>query len=96
MAEKELSKGFDEIVQELVEVKDELQKRFEVLKKKVKPIALAVAGLIGLKIGLWIFRIVASLLWRHKLIIMAVVIAGALWYKSTQLGCQELTAKRAG
>lgn len=96
MAEKELNKDSGEIVQELVEIREELQKRFEALKKKIKPAVLIVAGLIGLKIGLWVFRIMVTLLWRHKLLIMAAVVAGSLWYKSTRPGCQELSAKRTG
>jgi hypothetical protein len=72
MAEKKLRQEIEEIVQELVELKSELQHRFESMKKEYKPVALVILGLIGLKIGLKVSRLVLSLLWRHKFFITAV------------------------
>jgi len=96
MAEKELNKEPGAVVQELVEVKSELQTRLDLIKQKAKPVVLVFAGLIGLKFGLWISRGVFTLIWRHKLLIAAAAVGGSLWYKSSRQGCQDPFAKKAG
>lgn len=96
MAEKELNKELDAIVPELVEIKAELQARLALMKKKAKPAVFVFAGLIGLKLGLGITRIVLSLIWRHKLLLAAAAIGGSLWYRSSRQGCRDPFAKKAG
>ncbi len=96
MAEKELNRRPGDIVQELVDLKAELQARLEIMKKKAKPVVLVVAGLIGIKIGLWITGGVLSLIWRHKLLLATAAIVGSLWYKSSRQGCRDPFAKKAG
>ena len=71
MAEKELRKEIDEITSELEEIRGELNVRLAKIKKLAKPAALAVVGLIGLKIGLKITKGIFSLLWKLKTIFLA-------------------------
>jgi hypothetical protein len=66
MAEKELRKEIKEITSELEEIRGELNVRLAKIKKLAKPAAIAVAGLIGLKIGLKITKGILSLLWKLK------------------------------
>lgn len=70
MAEKELRKEIDEITSELEEVGAELKVRLAKIKKLAKPAALAVVGIIGLKIGLKILKGILSLLWKLKSVIL--------------------------
>lgn len=72
MAEKELRRELDDMVRELREIREELKPRLAELMEIGKPVALALAGLIGLKIGLKILRWTLSLLWRNLLVIAAV------------------------
>jgi hypothetical protein len=71
MAEKELRKEIDEITGELGEIKGELDIRIAKLKKLAKPLGLAIAGVIGLKIGLKIMKGVLGLLWKLKSVFLA-------------------------
>jgi hypothetical protein len=71
MAEKELRTEINEIAGELEEIRGELSTRLAGIKKKAKPAALVVVGLIGLKIGLKITKGIFSLLWRMKSFLLA-------------------------
>lgn len=71
MAEKELRKDIEEIAGELQEIRGELGIRLAKIRKLAKPAVLAVAGLIGLKIGLKITKGIFSLLWKLKTLFLA-------------------------
>jgi hypothetical protein len=74
MAEKELRKEIEELTSELEEIRGELNIRLAKIKKLAKPALLAVAGLIGLKIGLKITKGVLSMLWKMKSLILAAML----------------------
>jgi hypothetical protein len=74
MAEKELRKEIEELTSELEEIRGELDIRLAKIKKLAKPALLAVAGLIGLKIGLKISKGVLSMLWKLKSLFLAAML----------------------
>ena len=88
MVEKRLRKEIDGIVLELVEIGEELGKRFSILKKIAKPAAIVFAGIIALKIALGIFRMILSFLWLHKLLVTMILILGPLGYRKVRSGNQ--------
>jgi len=61
-------------VQELGQIKQELDRRYGSLMKNAKPLLLVAAGYFGLKIGWWILKGVLSFAWKYSLLfaIMAV------------------------
>jgi hypothetical protein len=89
MVEKKLRKELDDIVQELKKLKEELGCRFGELKKILKPAAVVLVGLIGLKIIFSVLRAVLSTLWKHKLFIGAILIAGSLGYSKIRSKDQQ-------
>jgi len=74
MAEKELRMELDGIVRELIEIRSELKPRIDELKKIGTPVALALAGLIGMKIGFKVSRGMVSLLWRNRFVIVLLLL----------------------
>ena len=77
MAEKELRSEINEIVADLLEIKEELGIRLGFLKNKIKPFLFTVLGLIGLKIGLKLMKFFLALLWKLRLLVLAGLIVVA-------------------
>lgn len=74
MVEKQLRLEIHETIQELVEIKEELLRRFRSMKRQLKPAAAVVFAYVGIRVGLNITRMVL----RHKLfllVLLAVVLA---------------------
>ena len=84
MAEKKLRRELDDMVRELMEVRKELGPRLAELKEIGKPVALALAGLIGLKIGLKILRGILSILWGNRFVIAAVAVFAFVKYNQVK------------
>ncbi len=84
MAEKTLRLELNDMVRELLEIREELKPRLAGLKEIGKPVALVLAGFIGLKIGFKILRWALSLLWRNLLVIAAVVVFALIRYNQVK------------
>jgi hypothetical protein len=74
MAERELRERIQSTARELGAVKGELGRRFVNIMRTAKPLALVVAGYIGLRMALWTLGTVLSLVWRYSLLFLAMVI----------------------
>ena len=84
MAEKKLRKDINDIVLELIEIKKELGRRFKVLKDIVKPAAIVLVALIGLKTTFKLFRMILALLWGHRLLITTITCVVFFRYSQMQ------------
>ena len=84
MAEKKLRKDINDIVLELMEIKEELGRRFKVLKDIVKPAAIVLAALIGLKISFKLLRMILALLWGQRLLITTIAFVVFIRYNQMQ------------
>ncbi|MGO9144873.1 MAG: hypothetical protein ACLQDF_00760 [Desulfomonilia bacterium] len=84
MAEKKLRKDIDDTVLELMEIKKELGHRFMVLKDIVKPAAIVLVILIGLKMSFKLLRMIFSLLWGHRLLITMIAFVVFIRYNQMQ------------
>ena len=73
MVERELRERIQSTAQELKEVKGELGRRYKSMMNLAKPVALVIAGYMGLKTALWATGILLSLVWRYALLFMAMV-----------------------
>jgi hypothetical protein len=73
MAEKKLSREIDETVQELLEVRKELLLRLSPSRQWLKVAGLGLLCLIGVKITLKLVGSILSMLWRSKLLIVAIM-----------------------
>jgi hypothetical protein len=94
MVEKKLRKEIEGIALELIEIKEELGRRLNAVKKTIKPVALVLVGLIGLKIVFKILRKVLSLVWDYKLFIAVIAILGPILYKNFRFGQQGETCRK--
>jgi hypothetical protein len=74
MAQRELRERIQDTMLELKKVKGELGRRYESLMKIAKPMALLVAGYIGLKMTLWTIGTLFSLVWKYSLLFVAMVV----------------------
>jgi hypothetical protein len=88
MVEKKLRKEIEGIALELKEIKEELGRRLEAVKKTVKPVILVLAGLVVLKIALKILRKVLSIVWNYKLFLAVIAVLGPILYKNFRSGQQ--------
>ena len=84
MAEKKLRKEIDDTVLELVEIKKELGRRFRVLKDIVKPAAIVLAAVIGMKAAFKLTRMILSLLWGYRLLITLAAFMVLIRYNQVQ------------
>ncbi|HOC76948.1 MAG TPA: hypothetical protein PLP82_06075 [Deltaproteobacteria bacterium] len=84
MAEKELRSELDDLVRELTEIREELKPRLSELMRVGKPVALVLAGLLGVKIGLKITRGVLRLLWGNRFIVAAVLVFSLVMYNQAK------------
>ena len=73
MAEKKLSREIDETVQELLEVRKELLLRLSPSRQWLKVAGTGLLCLIGVKITLKLVGSILSMLWRSKLLIVAIM-----------------------
>ena len=73
MAEKKLSREIDETVQELLEVRKELLLRLSPARQWMKVAGIGLLCLIGVKITLKLVGSMLSILWRSKLLIVAIM-----------------------
>jgi hypothetical protein len=73
MVEKELRARIQGTVQELREIKRELDRRYSSLMKTAKPLLLVAGGYFGLKVGLWVLKGVLSLAWKYSLLFVIMV-----------------------
>jgi hypothetical protein len=84
MAEKKLRKDIDDIVLELMEIKGELGRRFRVLKDIVKPAAIVLVVLIGLKTTFKLLRMILALMGGHRLLITTITLVVFIRYNQMQ------------
>jgi hypothetical protein len=84
MAEKKLRKDMNDIVVELMEIKKELGSRFKVLKDVVKPAAIVLVVLIGVKTTFKLLRMILALLWGHGLLITTITFLVFIRYNQMQ------------
>ncbi len=84
MAEKKLRKDINDMVMELMEIKKELGRRFRVLKDIVKPAAIVLVALIGLKTTFKLLRMILALLWGHRLLITTITFVVFIRYTQMQ------------
>lgn len=84
MAEKKLRKDINDMVMELMEIKKELGRRFRVLKDIVKPAAIVLVALIGLKTTFKLLRMILALLWGHRLLITTITFVAFIRYTQMQ------------
>lgn len=84
MAEKKLRRELDDLVRELMELREELKPRLSELMEVGKPVGLVLAGLIGLKIGLKLLRWTLSLLWRNLPVMAAVAVFALVRYNQVK------------
>ena len=84
MAEKKLRKDINDIVLELIEIKEELGRRFRELKDIVKPAAIVLVALIGLKTAFKLLRMILALLWGHRLLITTITCVVFIRYNQMQ------------
>jgi hypothetical protein len=73
MAEKKLSREIDETVQELLEVRKELLLRLSPARQWLKVAGIVLLCLTGVKITLKLAGSILSMLWRSKLLIVAIM-----------------------
>jgi hypothetical protein len=73
MAKKKLSREIDETVQELLEVRKELLLRLMPARQWLKVAGIGLLCLIGVKITYKLVGSILSLLWRSKLLIIAIM-----------------------
>lgn len=86
MAEKKPRVELDDIVRELVELKQELGLRFADLKKKLMPGAVIVLGLIGIKIGFKIMGMFMRFFWDHRFLIALILLLVTIRYNLLRTG----------
>ena len=84
MAEKKLRKDMNDIVVELMEIKKELGSRFKVLKDIVKPAAIVLVVLIGVKTTFKLLRMILALLLGHGLLITTIAFLVFIRYNQMQ------------
>ncbi|MGD0822686.1 MAG: hypothetical protein ABSA71_18285 [Desulfomonilia bacterium] len=84
MAEKKLRKDINDMVMELMEIKKELGRRFKVLNDIVKPAAIVLVALIGLKTTFKLLRMILALLWGHRLLITTITLVVFIRYSQMQ------------
>jgi len=84
MAEKKLRKDIDDIVLELMEIKGELGRRFRALKDIVKPAAIVLVVLIGLKTTFKLLRMILALMGGHRLLITTITFVVFIRYNQMQ------------
>jgi hypothetical protein len=84
MAEKKLRKDMNDIVVELMEIKKELGRRFKVLKDIVKPAAIVLVVLIGVKTTFKLLRMILALLLGHGLLITTIAFLVFIRYNQMQ------------
>jgi hypothetical protein len=91
MAEKKLRKDINDIVLELMEIKEELGRRFKVLKDIAKPAAIVLVGLIGLKMTFKLLRMILALIWGHRLLIT--MITCVVFFRYSQIQSRSGSSK---
>jgi chromate transport protein ChrA len=95
MVEKKLRKEIEGIALELMEIKEELGRRLESVKKTVKPVILVLVGIFCLKIALKLLKGILSLAWSLKLYLVVALLAVPFFYQNIRARKQEEAARQA-
>ncbi|HON39680.1 MAG TPA: hypothetical protein PLY57_12970 [Deltaproteobacteria bacterium] len=73
MAERESRERIQSTTRELEAVKGELARRYGTVMSTVKPLALVVAGYIGMRTAMWVLGTLLSLVWKYSILFLAMV-----------------------